>query len=147
MDSQLKWMQLFWLSRLAIRADVPEDEKNRYWQIMSDLGLLDKDKPENAGFDVHYGRFNPYQFGIGPLVSFYYGNIPMGDFERRVTEARSFAIRHFPYEVSRRDGIRLNGTTITRFASQLDFVVLKIATANPSELYAEAMGILTRIIN
>lgn len=142
-DSKAKWMQLFWLSRLMGRLKSEESEARVLELAIRDLGrkMGESEEMRTVEYFKAYSRgFNPYEFGIVPLVSFYYGNKPVGFFEEGLAAIRSHAIRHFSYEVSNGEGVVLNGRRITKFASQLDFVALKLITSKPVELYAEAGG-------
>lgn len=53
-------------------------------------------------------------------------------------EARRFALTHFPYTPPCNDTVILRGGTIHTFASQLDYVVLKLVTVKPQKLYNQA---------
>lgn len=53
-------------------------------------------------------------------------------------EARRFALTHFPYTPPCNDTVILRGKTIPTFASQLDYIALKLVTVKPLELYNQA---------
>ena len=63
-------------------------------------------------------------------------------FLKKTSEIRRFAIENFPYKVAEDgDAVILNGRKITKFASQLDYVMLTLATNKPKELYEKARKI------
>ena len=69
-------------------------------------------------------------------MRFYNGEAPKGTIEEILAMTRTYAIGNLPYVTQ--EAVDIGNGPITRFASQLDYVTIKIATTKPSQLLAES---------
>ena len=115
----LRRKQLYWLSRQAVRSyDEDPDSDNR--EIIPAKGIR-----------------SLYTHGISVLEKFYAGKLRVsGRKSEQVMNARQALLEHNPYFPG--DDVELNGRKIDCFASQLDYIVLKLAKTEPDHLYQEA---------
>lgn len=127
--------QLQWLARLPIRKhffcmsnhykliDICEELKNiekKYTNKLSPTPTTDISIIQS-----------PYTTGTQPLIRFYTNQKPTNTIEEKLFAARHIALRE-PYQPN--DTIIINDQQITTFASQLDYVVLKLTTTKPEDL-------------
>jgi len=155
-DQELKRMQMFWLSRLPIR--LKSEQRRSLNDVITECRMINRLSAESAAKkkpDVYSGWVirrdiiksvpripSLYDDGLSPLVRFYAAGILQRDCQdptlKKIEEIRRNSIRLFPYEVDTSNGVFLNGRLHTRFASQLDYVALKLLTTKPRALYEEA---------
>ncbi len=142
-----RWMQLYWLSRLPIRQDAEEGaEKEELRRMVKEISV-ENDKfgfirirAEDSPHDTYVYLFSPYRRGTEPLTRYYAGQDLCEDpLLKKLAKIRSYALEHFPYAVMESDAVELDGKKITCFASQLDYVLLKLSTTRPKQLY-ESVG-------
>ncbi|MBI3032312.1 hypothetical protein HYY69_02455 [Candidatus Woesearchaeota archaeon] len=130
-------MQLYWLIRLPIR------EKPQNTEVFKELRTMLKQVTGIAEDINTYLKRTRILYLVNQarrrVKEFYSGKKPYSlPLEKRAFETRQYALEKLPYEVPERYGVILDGATITRFASQLDYVALKLITQTPELLYAEA---------
>lgn len=118
--------QLYWLSRLSIRN---QEQAARQASLIPII--LSKGSRSLYTHDIFY------------LEKFYSGELKKYNTGKRkgITEARLTLLETVPYIPP--DKIIMNGREITRFVSQLDYVVLKLAFTPPEQLYREARCLTT----
>ena len=78
---------------------------------------------------------SPFALSIIVLLGFYGGLLCTDPQARAVNAVRSYALRHLPYEPH--DAVDVLGTKRETFASQLDYVVLKLALTPSKRLCEE----------
>lgn len=141
-----RWMQLYWLSRLPIRLDAEQRVEKEELRMMMNEISVENDKfgfiricAEGHPYDAYMYPWSPYRRGVEPLKRYYAGNAMHDDpLLEKLAETRDYALQHFPYAVPEREAVSLDGKCIQCFASQLDYVALKLSIAKPKELYESA---------
>jgi len=147
-NPRAKRMQLYWLSRLPIRRKVPQDDAfTEMIKIMDEISQMARKgnmKLDGEEMKIAY-LSSPFDMGLDILHQFYlFGKFqertifPTEYLTRRLTRSRRLALDNHPYEVESHQAVNLQGKILTRFASQLDYVALKLSTSKPRELYALA---------
>jgi hypothetical protein len=141
-------MQLFWLSSLPFREQLPEGNMSRLKQHLENIfltGNLYEDRHIDGGLSMVEKCISlpfrlPFIDGIDAIIDFYSRRRPQLDCPEKIVDnlirAREVAIEDVPYEPD--VPISISNRTITRFASQLDYVALKLVTSSPEELYMES---------
>ena len=69
------------------------------------------------------------------ITRYYTRKKPLSVIERKLRDTRDYAVDNFPYEPG--DEIYLKNRKITRFASQLDYILLKLMTTEPRQLFSD----------
>lgn len=140
-DPQKRQMQLYWLIRLPIRLRLSNGAApEKVEEYLKTLRQLSSDNE-----DIHDGLKETTPQNIahytlpGRLRSFYTGK-PYNKtrLEQRAYKIRLLSTEGFYYYVDPKWGVKLGEKVITQFASQLDYVALKLMTATPEDLYKEA---------
>lgn len=124
--------QLQWLARLPIRKHF-FCMYNHYKliDICEELKNIEK-KGEKLILRWLIGcTRSPYETDTQPLIRFYTNQKPTNTIEEKLFEARHIALRE-PYQPN--DTIIIDHQPITTFASQLDYVALKLTTTKPEDL-------------
>lgn len=125
-DSEQRRMQLCWLARQKIRNKLKPD--NEDFKLMEFL-------LKELTFDAGNGE-QLYSRGLSLLLDFYLDAPTSNSQINKINSARSFALEHCPYQPD--DVVEIGNKKLTRFASQLDYVVLKLKQVEPQKLYGEA---------
>lgn len=152
-DSKARQMQLCWLSRLPIRPVMRHSlhipwvhierltSKAVQYKEMLERLAEESDITDDKQNKAFVCAFSPYDNNPFDLVSFYRSDKATSDLlVRELTKIRAFAIGNFPYIPDNGKGVKIDGKVVSRFASQLDYIALKLILTNPEDLHAEALA-------
>lgn len=125
-DSEQRRMQLCWLARQLIRNKPKLDSEDfKLMEVLLKELTFDKGDGEQL-----------YADGLSPLLDFYL-DAPISNSQiSRLHRVRSSALEHLPYQPD--DVVWLGNKKLTKFASQLDYLALKLRQVDPKTLYKKA---------
>ncbi len=137
-DSEKRRLQLYWLARLPIRDQAPCT--SNIAELKRELVRFNQSTRLGIPYRRRFVRIKKSPYGINPqLVAILYQQRAVKhDYIEALAEQRRVLQDHLPYIVKQEQGVILQGRRIVRFASQLDYVALKLITQTPESLYAEA---------
>ena len=118
--------QLNWLARLPVRSRQKLDKE--YETMLEEVSKIQTNRIHIIDEDGNDYRIvcNSNDIDLFRTRDFYMGIRSSDNFTRKLEDIRLYAIDNYPYVPN--DSIEMYGKIIDKFASQLDYVVLKLHT-------------------